>query len=91
MEDVIRSIDTLTISLDISKFIKKRFLSDFCEKKFAEKRLLKRHIVVHQNINPYTCEKCSKGFKHNNQLYRHRKKCLKMLAGTGYLTSICIT
>ena len=48
---------------------------DFCEKKFAEKRLLKRHIVVHQNITPYTCEKCNKGFKHNNQLYRHRKRC----------------
>ena len=53
----------------------KIFECDFCGKKFAEKRLLKRHTVVHQNINPYTCEKCSKGFKHNNQLYRHRKKC----------------
>ena len=55
----------------------KIFECDFCEKKFAEKRLLKRHTVVHQNITLYTCEKCNKGFKHNNQLYRHRKKCLK--------------
>ena len=53
----------------------KSFECDFCEKKFAEKRLLKRHIVVHQNIDAYTCEKCGKGFKHNNQLYRHHKKC----------------
>ena len=53
----------------------KIFECDFCEKKFAEKRLLKRHIVVHQNIDAYTCEKCGKGFKHNNQLYRHCKKC----------------
>ena len=53
----------------------KSFECDFCEKKFAEKRLLKRHIVVHQNVDAYTCEKCGKGFKHNNQLYRHCKKC----------------
>ena len=53
----------------------KTFECDFCEKKFAEKRLLKRHILVHQNITPYICEKCNKGFKHNNQLYRHHKKC----------------
>ena len=54
---------------------KKSFECDFCDKKFAEKRLLERHLAVHQNINVYTCEKCGQGFKHNNQLYRHRKKC----------------
>ena len=53
----------------------KSFECDFCVKKFVEKRLLKRHIVLHQNITPYICDKCNKGFKHNNQLYRHRKKC----------------
>ena len=53
----------------------KSYECDFCDKKFAEKRLLKRHTVIHLKITPYKCEKCNKGFKHNNQLYRHKKKC----------------
>ena len=76
MEDVTRNIDILKISSDISKTTKKRLLNvTFVKRNLLKKRLLKRHIVVHQNITPYTCEKCNKGFKHNNQLYRHRKKC----------------
>ena len=51
----------------------KSYECDFCDKKFAEKRLLKRHAVIHLKITPYKCEKCNKGFKHNNQLYRHKK------------------
>ena len=53
----------------------KTYECDFCDKKFAEKRLLKRHAVIHLKITPYKCKKCNKGFKHNNQLYRHKKKC----------------
>ena len=53
----------------------KSYECDFCDKKFVEKRLLKRHAVIHLKITPYKCEKCNKGFKHNNQLYRHKKKC----------------
>ena len=51
----------------------KLYECDFCDKKFVEKRLLKRHAVIHLKITPYKCEKCNKGFKHNNQLYRHKK------------------
>ena len=51
----------------------KTYECDFCDKKFVEKRLLKRHAVIHLKITPYKCKKCNKGFKHNNQLYRHKK------------------
>ena len=50
---------------DLTRHIKshqeKSFECDFCDKKFAEKRLLKRHLIVYQNIKVYKCEKCVKG------------------------------
>ena len=46
---------------DLTRHIKshqqKCFECNFCDKWFAEKRLLKRHQVVHQSINVYFCKK----------------------------------
>ena len=50
------------------------FECDLCDKTFKQKRLLKRHEVVHTNDQPYQCPHCGQCFKHNNQLYRHKKK-----------------
>ena len=50
------------------------FDCDLCDKTFKQKRLLKRHEVVHTNDEPYRCQLCGQKFKHNNQLYRHKKK-----------------
>ena len=54
-----------------------RFECEMCDKFFSQKRLLKRHLVVHTNICTYKCSNCKESFKHYNQLYRHRKRCLK--------------
>ena len=54
-----------------------RFECEMCDKFFSQKRLLKRHLVVHSNICAYKCSNCKESFKHYNQLYRHRKRCLK--------------
>ena len=51
------------------------FEYDLCEKMFKQKRLLRRHEAIHSNTPRYFCQWCSKGFVHNNQLYRHRKYC----------------
>ena len=40
-----------------------------------QKRLLKCHLVVHQNEPKYKYHWCRAGFKHNNQIYRHHQKC----------------
>ena len=53
----------------------RKFECDLCEKTFMEKHLLKWHEVVHDPTNRYFCKICRKGFKHNNQLYCHRKIC----------------
>ena len=52
-----------------------KFDCDLCDKTFSQKRLLKRHSVVHLNVCAYKCSNCNESFKHYNQLYRHRKRC----------------
>ena len=52
-QDLARHIDS---HLDVC------FECDFCEKVFKEKRLLKRHLVIHQKTTPYKCTDCKKEF-----------------------------
>ena len=52
------------------------FECDFCDKAFKEKRLLKRHLVIHKKTTPYQCKICKKEFRHSNQLHRHKKNCM---------------
>ena len=51
------------------------FECDLCEKTFKQKRLLRRHEAIHSTTCRYFCQRCNKGFVHNNQLYRHWKCC----------------
>ena len=53
----------------VRSHLDKNFECDFCHKRFSERRLLKRHIAVHQKTYAYSCERCGAKFKHNNQLY----------------------
>ena len=50
------------------------FNCELCDKTFTQKRLLKRHQVIHTNLLPHVCCHCSQGFRHNTQLYRHKCK-----------------
>ena len=54
-----------------------KFECEMCNKSFSQKRLLKRHSVVHSNVCAHKCEYCRELFHHYNQLHRHRKKCFK--------------
>ena len=51
--------------------LSKRFECPICNYSSDQKRLLKRHSAVHQTTPRYNCKKCSTGFTHYNQLYRH--------------------
>ena len=63
---------------DLRRHVQSHFTAshecDFCDKCFKEKRLLKHHLAVHQKTPAYKCKTCGEGFRHNNQLYWHRRK-----------------
>ena len=50
------------------------FNCELCDKTFTQKRLLKRHEVIHTNLLPHVCCHCAQGFHHSTQLYRHERK-----------------
>ena len=52
-----------------------KFKCEMCDKTFSQKCLLKCYAAVHTNVMLYHCPICNAGFEHNNQLYRHKKKC----------------
>lgn len=54
-----------------------------CEKKYAYKRSLQRHMkTLHDQLNPpaFDCELCQKTFKYKSSLTRHFKICKGLLA-----------
>ena len=51
-----------------------RVTCEFCGKCFANKHLLKRHIVQHTGEKPYKCEFCEKAFTQKTNMTRHQKK-----------------
>ena len=59
----------------VESHLKTTYECDLFDKCFKEKRLLKHHLAIHQKIPAYSCDKCSEGFHHNNQLYCHSRKC----------------
>ena len=50
------------------------FECDLCDKKFHQKRLLRCHEAVHSKELCFFCTHCNTGYKHQNQLFRHRQK-----------------
>ena len=50
------------------------FNCELCDKMFTQKRLLKRHVIIHTNVLPHACSYCSQRFRHSTQLYRHKSK-----------------
>ena len=42
-----------------------------CGKRFGEKWRLKRHMVVHEKIKPFTCPNCKETFSYKHSMERH--------------------
>ena len=42
-----------------------------CGKRFGEKWRLKRHMVVHEKIKPFTCPICKEAFNYKQTMERH--------------------
>lgn len=59
---------------------KKIFQCAVCPMKFTRRQNCKTHYYTHTTPNsPFTCEFCSKGFKSNSAMERHRRVCTKHL------------
>lgn len=57
---------------------KKIFQCAVCPMKFTRRQNCKTHYYTHTTPNsPFTCEFCSKGFKSNSAMERHRRVCTK--------------
>lgn len=44
-----------------------------CEKVCRTKKLLKYHLMSHSNLRPYSCDLCSKSFKHRYEVNVHKR------------------
>ncbi|CAD6188976.1 unnamed protein product [Caenorhabditis auriculariae] len=44
-----------------------------CNKRFANKFLLKKHQFIHTGLRPHTCPYCNKKFNRKDNLLRHKK------------------
>ncbi|TMS36366.1 hypothetical protein L596_003547 [Steinernema carpocapsae] len=44
-----------------------------CQKRFANKFLLKKHQFIHTGLRPHICPFCSKRFNRKDNLLRHKK------------------
>lgn len=59
---------------------KKIFQCALCPLKFTRRQNCKTHYYTHTTPNsPFTCEFCSKGFKSNSAMERHRRVCTAFL------------
>merc|ERR1711915_517191 len=43
-----------------------------CGAKFKAQKYLKKHLLSHTNIKPFTCDVCGKGFKSEYYVKHHR-------------------
>ena len=59
---------------------KKIFQCAVCPMKFTRRQNCKTHYYTHTTPNsPFNCEFCSKGFKSNSAMERHRRVCTNLL------------
>ncbi|XP_046703089.1 zinc finger protein 1035 [Silurus meridionalis] len=47
----------------------------FCTKTFTKPRNLRRHILTHTDVKPYSCKTCPSCFSRHDHLKRHQARC----------------
>lgn len=81
-----------TISSVVNKNEKhKPFECPECHKRFAERKILKRHLKIH-GIKPHACTECDMSFAESSNLSKHMKKHtgeLRNVVGKPNLCSVC--
>lgn len=69
-----------------------RFACEFCHKRFAENKILKRHLKIHSPNKPHVCSVCNMSFAESSNLTKHKKKHtgeLRNVVGKPNLCSVC--
>lgn len=69
-----------------------KFACDFCHKRFAENKILKRHLKIHSPNKPHVCTVCNMSFAESSNLTKHKKKHtgeLRNVVGKPNLCSVC--
>lgn len=85
------------ILLDESQLISEepkdlKFECEFCHKRFAENKILKRHLKIHSPNKPHICTVCNMSFAESSNLTKHKKKHtgeLRNVVGKPNLCSVC--
>lgn len=70
----------------------KSFECPECHKVFAENKILKRHLKIHNPIKPHVCNTCKMSFAESSNLTKHMKKHtgeLRNIEGKPNLCSVC--
>lgn len=70
----------------------KSFECPECHKIFAENKILKRHLKIHNPIKPHICDVCKMAFAESSNLTKHMKKHtgeLRNIVGKPNLCSVC--
>lgn len=71
---------------------KNSFKCEQCHKVFAERKILKRHLKIHNPIKPHACPECHMSFAESSNLSKHMKKHtgeLRNVVGKPNLCQIC--
>lgn len=70
----------------------KSFECPECHKIFAENKILKRHLKIHNPVKPHVCNVCEMAFAESSNLTKHMKKHtgeLRNIVGKPNLCSVC--
>lgn len=69
-----------------------KFACEFCHKRFAENKILKRHLKIHSPNKPHVCSVCNMSFAESSNLTKHKKRHtgeLRNVVGKPNLCSVC--
>ena len=54
--------------------LERKYLCEYCEKRFTSKYALDRHVLTHTQQRPHACEYCSMAYTQRNDLVKHLRE-----------------